>query len=304
MKSKLFGGSILFCSLFLASRAFAQDLAPQFKKVKDGIFVYAAVLNEANSTIILTQEGVVLIDTGQNPKDSHIVMAAVKKLTSQPVRFIIHTEPHPDHAMGDFVFSPPAIVIGHAGSAASMKASESFSPARIEKQMSTSPEMRAAFKDFRLITPHIEYRDKMSLNVGERVFELHYLKNVHSEADTAIWLPKERVLFTAASVGVKRFGNHRPLVSIPDTLNGIKMMKALNPEVVIPGHGDPGTAKILDDMESYYGKLMDGVRQMVKQGKSLDEIKKELKIAGTEDWDGQDRFANNIEAAYRGVTGK
>jgi len=140
--------------------------------------------------------------------------------------------------------------------------------------------------------------------VGERVFELYYLKNVHSEADTAIWLPKERVLFTAASVGVKRFGNHRPLVSIPDTLNGIKMMKALNPEVVIPGHGDPGTAKILDDMESYYGKLMDGVRQMVKQGKSLDEIKKELKIAGTEDWEGQDRFANNIEAAYRGVTGK
>jgi glyoxylase-like metal-dependent hydrolase (beta-lactamase superfamily II) len=304
MKTKLFGGSILLLGLFLASRAFAQDLAPQFKKVKDGIFVYAAVLNEANSTIILTQEGVVLIDTGQSPKDSHIVMAAVKKLTSQPVRFIIHSEPHPDHAMGDFVFSPPAIVIGHAGSAASMKASESFTPARIEKQMSTSPEMRAAFKDFRLVMPHIEYRDKMSLNVGERAFELYYLKNVHSEADTAIWLPKERVLFTAASVGVKRFGNHRPLVSIPDTLSGIKMMKALNPEVVIPGHGDPGTAKILDDMESYYGKLMDGVRQMVKQGKSLDEIKKELKIAGTEDWEGQDRFANNIEAAYRGVTGK
>lgn len=80
------------------------------------------------------------------------------------------------------------------------------------------------------------------------------------------------------SVGVKRFGNHRPLVSIPDTLNGIRMMKALNPDVVIPGHGDPAAAKILDDMESYYAKLMDGVRQMVKQGKSLDEIKKELKI--------------------------
>ena len=290
--------------LVSAAPALAQDLAPQFKKVKDGIFVYAAVLNEANSTIILTQEGVVLIDTGQSPKDSHIVMAVVKKLTSQPVRYIIHTEPHPDHAMGDFVFSPPAIVIGHAGSTASMKASESFGPARIEKQMSTSPEMREAFKGFRLITPHIEYREKMSLSVGERSFELYYLKNVHSEADTAIWLPKERILFTAASVGVKRFGNHRPLVSIPDTLSGIKMMKALNPEVVIPGHGNPGTAKILDDMENYYAKLMDGVRQMMKQGKSLDDIKKELKIPGTEDWEGKDRFPNNIEAAYRAVAGK
>ena len=231
-------------------------------------------------------------------------MAAVKKLTSQPVRYIIHTEPHPDHAMGDFVFSPPALVIGHTGSTDSMKASESFSPARIEKLMSTSPEMRAAFNGFRLVTPQIEYRDRLSLKVGERALELYYLKNVHSEADTAIWLPQERVLFTAASVGVKRFGNHRPFVSIPDTLSAIKMMKALNPEVVIPGHGDPGTVKILDDMERYYNKLMDGVGQMVNQGKSLDEIKKELKIPGTEDWEGKDRFGNNIEAAYRAVMGR
>jgi len=302
MKTKL--ALCLAAIIYLSAPAPAQELGPAFKKVKDGIFVYAAVLNEANSTIILPQEGVVLVDTGQSPRDSHVVMAAIKKLTSQPVRFIIHSEPHPDHAMGDFVFSPPAIVIGHAGSTASMKASESFSPARIEKQMSASREMRDAFQGFRLVTPHIEYRDRMSLNIGERTLELYYLKNVHSEADTAIWLPKERVLFTAASVGVKRFGNHRPLVSIPDTLSGIKMMKALNPEVVIPGHGNPGTAKILDDMESYYAKLMDGVRQMVSQGKSLDEIKKQLKIPGTEDWEGQDRFANNIEAAYRAVAGK
>ena len=122
------------------------------------------------------------------------------------------------------------------------------------------------------------------------------MKNVHSEADSAILLPKERVLFTAASVGVKRFGNHRPFVSIPDTLSAIKMMKALNRK-----SSSPDTAKILDDMENYYSKLMEGVRQMVKEGKSLDQIKKELKIPGTDDWEGQDRLGNNIEAAHRAV---
>jgi len=289
----------LFCGVLESLSA--QDLGPQFKKVSEGIYVYAAVLNEANSTIVLTQDGAVLIDTGQSPKDSHVVMAAVKKLTTEPVRIVIHTEPHPDHAMGDFVFSPPALVIAHAGATASMNESEAFKPERIEKQMATSSEMRDAFKGFRLITPHIEYRDRMTLNVGERTMELYYLRNVHSEADSAIWLPKERVLFTAASVGVKRFGNHRPFVSIPDTLSAIKMMKALNPQVVIPGHGNPGTAKILDDMENYYSKLMEGVRQMVKEGKSLDQIKKELKIPGTEDWEGQDRLGNNIEAAHRAL---
>ena len=303
MKTKFASGllSIVF-GLAFAALSSAQDLGPHFKKVKDGIYVYAGVLNEANSTIILTQEGVVLIDTGQTPKDSHVVMAALKKLTSQPVRFIIHTEPHTDHILGDFIFSPPAIVIAHDGATASMK--KAVTPESTEKRMAASPEMREAYKGFRLVTPHVEYRDKMALNVGERTFELYYLKNIHSEADTAIWMPKERIVFTAASVTVKRFGNHRPFVSIPDTLSGIKMMKALNPEVVIPGHGDPGTVKLLDEMEKYYNLLLERVGAMVKAGKSLDDIKKELKIPGTEDWEGKDRYPNNIEAAYRGVTGK
>ena len=164
----------LFCGVLESLSA--QDLGPQFKKVSEGIYVYAAVLNEANSTIVLTQDGAVLIDTGQSPKDSHVVMAAVKKLTTEPVRIVIHTEPHSDHAMGDFVFSPPAVVIAHAGATVSMSESEAFKPERIEKQMAISPEMRVAFKDFRLITPHIEYHDRMTLNVDERTMELYYFE--------------------------------------------------------------------------------------------------------------------------------
>ena len=302
MKVKLAFIFLFVSSFFVFSaQVSAQELGPHFKKIKDGIYVYAGRPNESNCTIILTQDGVVLIDSGNNPPDSHAVMKAVKQLTSQPVRFLINTEPHADHTTGHFVFSPPTTIIAHAGATESMKSA--YDPARNEKLMAASPEMREAFKGYRMITPHIEYRDKMTLNSGERTFELYYLKNVHSEADTAIWLQKERVLFTAASVGVKRFNNLRPFVSIPDTLNAIKMMKALNPEVVIPGHGDPGTVKILDDMERYYNSLLERVGQMVKQGKSLDEIKKELRVPGTEEWEGKDRFPNNIDAAYRAVKG-
>jgi hypothetical protein len=90
MKVKIFGCSVLLLYLFSVTRAVAQDLGAQFKKVTEGIYVYAAVLNEANATIVLSQDGVVLVDTWQSPKHSHVVMAAVNKLTSQPVRYIIH----------------------------------------------------------------------------------------------------------------------------------------------------------------------------------------------------------------------
>jgi len=303
MKTKFGIGllSIVF-GLGFAALLSAQDLGPQFKKIKEGIFVRAEKPADSNAAIILTSEGVVMIDSGHNPPDSLALSKAVKQLTSQPVRYLINTEPHGDHTTGHFVFSPPAIIIAHEGATDSMK--QAYNPKRNEKLMADYPDMRESFKGFRLITPHIEYRDKMTLNVGERTFELRFLKSVHSEADTAIWLPKERVVFAAASVGVKRFSNLRPFVKISDTLEAIKMMKALNPEVAVPGHGAPGTTKILDDMEKYYSTLLERVGEMAKQGKSLDDIKKELKIPGTEDWEGKDRYPNNIEAAYRGVKGK
>jgi hypothetical protein len=57
-------------------------------------------------------------------------------------------------------------------------------------------------------------------------------------------------------------------------------------------------------MENYYTLLLDRVGAMVKQGKSLDEIKKDLRMPEADDWQGKDRFPNNVEAAYRTVTGK
>ena len=148
-----------------------------------------------------------------------------------------------------------------------------------------------------------EERQKMILNVGERNFELHYLKNVHSEADTAIWLPKERVLFSAAVAGIKRFSNIRPNVQIPDMLSAMKMMKALNPEIVVPGHGAPGTTKIFDDSIQYYSLLLERVGKMVKDGKSLETIKTELRMPETDDWASKERIDTNIEAAYLAVKG-
>jgi len=291
----------ILCVLLLTSVSLAQDLGAQFKKINDGIFTYVGTSGESNCTIILTQDGVVLIDSGNNPKDSYAVLDAVKKLTSQPVRLLINTEPHADHTTGHFVFSPPAIIVAAAGAGESMRGSNIVQ--RVEKLVAEKPELRSQYEGYRMITPHIEYRDRATLSVGERTIELFYLKNVHSEADTAIWLPKERVLFPAASVGVKRLNNLRANVSIPDTLSAIKMMKALNPDVVIPGHGQPGTAQILEDNERYYNLLVDRVKQLVQQGKSLEQVKQELKMPEIDEWAGKDRFPNNVEAAYRAAKG-
>jgi cyclase len=284
--------------------AAAQDLGPQIKKLGEGIYVYVGKNFNSNCGIVLTQDGVVLIDSGHNPTDSRAVLDAVKNLTPMPVRFLIDTEPHPDHTTGHFVFSPPAAIIAAQGAGESMRGRERQDPQRIEKLAATSTAMKAALEGYKFITPNVEYHDKMTLHVGERTFELMYLKGVHSEADTAVWLPKERVLFSASAFVVDQINILRPFVTIPDILAAGKLMKGLNPEHVVPGHGMPGTAKIFEDGEKYYALLLDRVGKAVKDGKSLDDIKKDVHMPEYAAWASQDRFPTNIEAAYKMVTAK
>ena len=303
MRTKLTLALALCIGLFTVRILAAQDLGPNIRKIGDGIYVYVGTNFNSNCGIVLTQEGVVLVDSGHNPTDSRAILEAVKKLTPMPVRFLLDTEPHPDHTTGHFVFSPPAIIVAHDGASESMRNREKETPGRIEKLAGVSPQMRAALEGYRFVPPHVEYRQKMTLNVGERTFELLYQKGVHSEADTAVWLPKERVLFSASGIVVNQFNILRPFVTIPDILAASKMMKALNPEFVIPGHGIPGTVKIFDDTEKYYALLLERVGKLVKDGKSLDEIKKEVKMPEYDQWATKERFPTNVEAAYKVVKG-
>ena len=284
-----------------ASSVRAQDLGPHFRKVKDGIYVQSAREVNSTSSIVLTEEGVVIIDTGQTPIDSREVMEAVTKLTRLPIRLVINTEVHPDHTTGNFVFSPPALVINAEGAVEAMR--KAFDPERGNTLAKESVEMRGAVQGYRLVTPHIEYHDKTTVHVGERTFELLHFKNVHSEADTAVWLPHERVLFAASVAIPNSINNLRPFVSIPAMLEAIRTMKSLNPEIVVPGHGSFGTTKIFDDNQRYYELLLGRTRVMVREGKSLDQIKRELRMPEYASWSYQERMPTNIEAAYRAVMG-
>jgi len=285
--------------LFVGLTVQAQDLGPGFHKIKDGIYTFAPDQTTTTCSFAVTEAGVVMIDSCNSPLDSRRMAAAIKKVTDKPIMFLIDTETHSDHTGNHFIFSPSATVINAEGAGAGMR--KEYNPKRAETLAAQSPEMREALKGEKMISPHIEYKDRMTINLGERTFELIYLKNVHSFADTAIWMPKERVLFASSAANVRTFINLRPTVVLPDVIASYKLMKSLNPEVVIAGHGQPTTTVIFDEYEGFYNLLMKRVAEMAAQGKSLEEIKKELKMPEYTDWQGQDRLAVNIDAAYKSV---
>ena len=243
-------------ALCFASAVQAQELGPHFTKIKDGIYVQTAKSTpqaNSNGSIVVTSEGIVLVDTGQTAIDSREILEATKKLSPLPVKFIIDTETHPDHTYGHFLF-PNAVIINAQGAGDEMR--QSFDAKRMADQAKSSPEMAAALEGFKLIPPQIEYGDKMVLHVGERTFMLYNLGTTHSLANTAVWLPNEKVLFAASVAVENQINTIRPHTNIPDMIAMLKMMQALNPEVVIPGHGVPTTTKMLADYQKYLETLL------------------------------------------------
>jgi hypothetical protein len=83
--------SMIVAAICLAahgSAGSAPQAGPNIQKIADGIYVQRAREVNSNSGIIITSEGVVVVDTGQTPIDTHEVLDAVRSLTPLPVRFV------------------------------------------------------------------------------------------------------------------------------------------------------------------------------------------------------------------------
>src|SRR5437763_15645697 len=101
MKSKVLRPLLIGASVMLA--AHAQAITPEkaeFKKVADDVYAFVGKLNDANALVVVTTQGVVVVDTGNNPPETRVLQNFIKSVTSQPVRYVIITQNHGDHAGG------------------------------------------------------------------------------------------------------------------------------------------------------------------------------------------------------------
>src|SRR5262252_3619196 len=72
----------------------------EFKKIADDVYAFVGKRNDANALVVVTKQGVVLVDTGNNPPETRILQNFIKSVTDQPVRYVIITQNHGDHTGG------------------------------------------------------------------------------------------------------------------------------------------------------------------------------------------------------------
>src|SRR5690349_6274125 len=83
----------------------------EFSRIADGVYAFIGKRNDANALAVVTAQGVVLADTGNNPPETRLLRKYIAQVTDQPVRYVVITQNHGDHVGGTPLFSPPAHVL-------------------------------------------------------------------------------------------------------------------------------------------------------------------------------------------------
>ena len=275
----------------------------EFRKLADDVYAYVGKLNDANAMAIVTKQGVVIVDTGNNQPETRNFAKQIAAVTSQPIRYVVITQNHGDHIGGSPFFAPPATMVVHDKVAADVKAMKPF---QIRSWCKRFPERTEALKDVVPSDVVMSFPDRMTLDLGGKHIELIYIDDKYNIGDVAVWLPDSGVLHAAFAGYKDRHPDIRPDYSHGTTWGMLKQLEALialQPKIVVPAHGPVGDVKDLQAMVDYLVIARQKVRTMMDKGMSLDAMKKQFEMNEYKGWDRTQHLPMLVETLDRELRG-
>jgi len=253
-------------------------------KVTDGVYMLEHSRGSGNSTIVITNEGVVVLDFHIDNADQ--TLAHIRKLTDKKVKYLISSHSAGDHASGAWHFredKPIYIATKNQVHDLRMQELEEFN----ERKNSNDPRY-AGYKGRELIFPDFGFDGSMTLYFGGLTFVITAEGRGHSTGDLTVYIPQKRVMLMGdlldteihpgqgESAGVF-FSNVKGWIQILDAI----MARSLPVDTYVPGHGPAHIGRGVKDLEEqkrYFVVMRDEVAKMVQAGKTLEQIEKEFKI--------------------------
>ena len=299
MRRALLGLLKCLVAMFAAeAQAMTGDKA-EFRKVGEGVYAFIGKKNDANALVVVTTQGVVLVDTGNNPPETRILQAFIKSVTDRPVRYVVISQNHGDHQGGTPLFAPPAHVILQDKVA---KDWASWKPYQIKSWRKRFRERAQALKDVDPIATVLSFSDHLTLNLGGTAIELIYIDDPYNPGDVAVWLPQSGVMHAGFVGYIGRHPDIRPDYSHGTTwgmLKQLEVLSALKPRVLIPAHGTLGDVKDLNALTDYLLLACQKVRTMMAQGMPLPAIMKAFNMSEYQGWDRENHFEWLAETLHR-----
>ena len=242
------------------------------QKIGPDLYAYISANDaSANSTFLVSDQGILVVDTGLNVQEGRKLLEEVRKVSQAPVRWIVNTHYHPDHRGGNSVVGPEAVIIS---TAFTRTKSES------KKNESSLKETLGA--------------KGLTLYAGAHEVRIYHPGPAHTLGDAVVYFPDQHALAT----GDLFLTNSCPAMDEGDMENWIAaldQMLELPLEHIVPGHFEVATKNELQRFHDYLAALRDQVAGMRNEGKSLEQVQEGLKL------DAYKKFRQypNYEATFR-----
>ncbi len=307
----MFRIAALLC--LLAGPAFAQDIPKmKFNEVKEiapGVFFRYSAISPDNSVpfggsnnIWIVFEDYVVVYDANFPKEAGDVVAAVKKTTDKPIRYVLDSHHHGDHAYGNAVFAKlGATIVAQANCARLLRIDgpEQFAKA------GEGPMARKDVAASELKVPSLIFDDKLVLDDGKQRVEFLFYGHAHTAGDAVAYLPHHKILCTgdACTNGPYNYTGHA------DTASWIRVLdrlQQLDVKLICPGHGPLAGPELLKKQQRFFVELRAQIQAGIDKNLAFDDIARSLDMPWQKEWttvDVKDR-KENIRDVYDELTGR
>ena len=314
-----------------ASRGNQPPFARTIEQVRGDLYKVLSGPGVAAVTVFLvTQDGIILADPLNPEFGAWLKAELATRFPGKPVRFVLESHYHYDHARGGGMFADTAKFIGHDNMPKNLALPirQARPPGdtddvdgdgrltREEAQTGT----RANFDRFDsnadgFVTreeinadtrrPDITFSDRYTLTSGGKRVELIHAKNRHTDDLYDVYFPDERVLFANDYVWINRLCcnfsfDRRPIAT---WINSIKALEALDFDLVVNSHWASGTKADVVRYREYLEDLASAVQAGIKAGRSLEELQKTVKLEKYSNFVGYpDQLPAIVQSAYNSFT--
>ncbi|WP_117210688.1 MBL fold metallo-hydrolase [Allorhizocola rhizosphaerae] len=237
-----------------------------------------------NAGIIAGPETTVVIDTAATERRSKQLKQAVATVAPNGANLVVNTHFHGDHVFGNAQFAPGAVIVAHERCRSEM----------IEAGLGLTnlwPDVE--WGEIVLTPPVLTFEDRLTIHNGDRRIELIHVGPAHTTNDIVIWVPDERILFAGDVImsGVTPFCL---MGSVAGSLRAIERLRALDPAVIVAGHGEVGGPELLDANESY----LRWIQGLAHNGQSIMDAARQADLGDFGKLLDSERLIGNLHRAF------
>jgi cyclase len=289
------GISGLLWVVLVAMAAPKAAATPTIEKIGTHLYAYISDNDgSSNSTFLVRKDGILVVDTGFDVHEADKLLAAIRRISPAPVRYIVNTHYHPDHQGGNDVIGPHAVIIS------TVFTREATLP--LITQMSKRAAAHAGGPRFAFRPATLTFTKEITVYLDGEPVEIYATGPGHTMGDAVVYFPEEKAVATG-DLFMNRSCPAMDKGSVSHWIQTLGWMLTLPATHYVPGHFGLGTRKDVARFHAYLATLWEQVDAAYRAGLPVDELASHLHLSAYSDFrqfpQYQATFLDNAKHVYR-----